>query len=194
MVNKNLSKQIYNHLINGKVINRDKIENDAFVPDELYSEIMQHEEAYREQYDMCGYTMHIANGYVYLLEKSEKKDLKTDVVMRCYVLLLIVAKYMNDINKSHSQLMSLNGGISKAEIDSLNDNPDIKELLKKCDFNSKDDLFTNIKSQLIDRHILLEKTGSQRYVLSHAGKFFFDEISKINVNVFTEAALSEHIE
>ena len=194
MVNKNLSKQIYNHLINGKVINRDKIENDAFVPDELYSEIMQHEETYREQYDMCGYNMHIANGYIYLLEKVEKKDLKTDVIMRCYVLLLIVAKYMNDINKSHSQLMSLNGGISKAEIDSLNDNPDIKELLKKCDFNSKDDLFTNIKSQLIDRHILLEKTGSQRYVLSHAGKFFFDEISKINVNVFTEAALSEHIE
>lgn len=194
MVNKNLSNQIYNHLINGKVINREKIENDAFVPDELYSEIMQHEEAYREQYDMCGYNMHIANGYIYLLEKVEKKDLKTDVIMRCYVLLLIVAKYMNDINKSHSQLMSLNGGISKAEIDSLNDNPDIKELLKKCDFNSKDDLFTNIKSQLIDRHILLEKTGSQRYVLSHAGKFFFDEISKINVNVFTEAALSEHIE
>ena len=194
MVNKNLSNQIYNHLINGKVINREKIENDAFVPDELYSEIMQHEEAYREQYDMCGYNMHIANGYIYLLEKVEKKDLKTDVIMRCYVLLLIVAKYMNDINKSHSKLMSLNGGISKAEIDSLNDNPDIKELLKKCDFNSKDDLFTNIKSQLIDRHILLEKTGSQRYVLSHAGKFFFDEISKINVNVFTEAALSEHIE
>ena len=194
MVNKNFSKQIYNHLINGKVINREKIENDTFVPDELYSEIIQYEEIYREQYDMCGYNMHIANGYIYLLEKVEKKDLKTDVIMRCYVLLLIVAKYMNDINKSHSQLMSLNGGISKAEIDSLNDNPDIKELLKKCDFNSKDDLFTNIKSQLIDRHILLEKTGSQRYVLSHAGKFFFDEISKINVNVFTEAALSEHIE
>jgi hypothetical protein len=58
--------------------------------------------------------------------------------------------------------------------------------LKKCDFNSKDDLFTNIKSQLIDRHILLEKTGSQRYVLSLAGKFFFGEISKINVNIFSE--------
>lgn len=194
MVNKNFSKQIYNHLINGKVINREKIENDTFVPDELYSEIIQYEEIYREQYDMCGYNMHIANGYIYLLEKNEKKDLKTDVVMRCYVLLLIVAKYMNDINKSHSQLMSLNGGISKAEIDSLNDNPDIKELLKKCDFNSKDDLFTNIKSQLIDRHILLEKTGSQRYVLSHAGKFFFDEISKINVNIFTEAVSPEHVE
>ena len=194
MVNKNFSKQIYNHLINGKVINREKIENDTFVPDELYSEIIQYEEIYREQYDMCGYNMHIANGYIYLLEKNEKKDLKTDVVMRCYVLLLIIAKYMNDINKSHSQLMSLNGGISKAEIDSMNESPDIKELLKKCDFNNKDDLFTNIKSQLIDRHILLEKTGSQRYVLSHAGKFFFDEISKINVNIFTEAVSPEHVE
>jgi hypothetical protein len=186
MVNKRLSKEIYNHLINGKIINRDRIENDAFVADELYSEIMQHEDAYREQYDMCGYNLHMANGYIYLLEKVEKKDLKTDVVMRCYVLLLIIAKYMNDINKSHSQLISLNGGISKAEIDSINESLDVKELLKKCDFNSKDDLFTNIKSQLIDRHILLEKTGSQRYVLSQAGKFFFDEISKINVNIFSE--------
>jgi len=192
MVNKRLSKDIYNHLINGKIINRERIENDTFVPNELYSEIMQHEEAYREQYDMCGYNMHIANGYIYLLEKTEKKDLKTDVIMRCYVLLLIIAKHMNDINKSHNQLMSLNGGISKAEIDLLNENSDVKELLKKCDFNSKDDLFTNIKSQLIDRHILLEKTGSHRYVLSQAGKFFFDEISKINVNVFTEEASTEH--
>jgi len=42
--------------------------------------------------------------------------------------------------------------------------------------------------------ILLELTHPHRYVLLQIGKFFFDEISKININVFTEeeTSLTEH--
>ncbi len=51
---------------------------------------------------------------------------------------------------------------------------DVQELIEKAKL--KDDLFTEYKNVLINRFLLLEMPGSERFILSDAGKAFFEEV------------------
>ncbi len=42
--------------------------------------------------------------------------------------------------------------------------------------NMDEDLFKNIKSILVERHIIYEHPVTQNYLLSNAGKAFFEEL------------------
>ena len=140
---------------------------------------------YRTQYEMCGFELVEEAEYVFIRDRvSNRDDLKTDITMRASLLLLLLGKYITEFNFRFSKLTEISGGITKSDIDLIQEMPNTQEILEKA--NMKNDLQSLIKTNLVDRHIMLEKVDTQSYILSDSGRAFFDEIihnySLINVS------------
>jgi len=178
MYNANLSSEIYSQLMNGKVINKTVLNNSAqFVENPLFNEIMDNLKDYRTQYKMNGAEFVEEADYIFIRDRaSNRDDLKTDITMKAYLLLLLLGKYLTEHNYNISKLTHPSGGITRADIEAIQEMPVTQEIMEKT--KMKSDLFSTIKNVLIDRHIMLEKPGSQSYILSDSGKAFFDEVVK----------------
>ncbi|WP_417439890.1 condensin complex protein MksE [Idiomarina abyssalis] len=178
MYNGQLSQYIFNQLMNGRVINRHKLSNSGqFVNDENYDEIVFNLADYRRQYEMCGYELVCCSDYLYIREKTaDSSDLKTDLAMKACLLLLIITKYINEQNYSFTKLTESNGGITHADIEIMQEMPDVQELIEKAKLNTN--LHTEIKNVLVNRHIMLVKPSSSTYILSNAGRAFLDMLIK----------------
>jgi len=178
MYNAYLSSQIFNHLMNGKVINKTKLNNNSqFVENPLFIEIIENLDDYKTQYQMNGVDLVVTVDYVYIKERGLKNDnLKTDITMKTCLLLLLLGKYITENNFRMSKLTEPSGGITEADIDAIMEMSDTPEILEKA--KMKNDLLPLIKSILVKRSILLEKPGAQSYILSDSGRAFYDEIIK----------------
>ncbi|PLA73419.1 hypothetical protein CYQ88_11260 [Hydrogenovibrio sp. SC-1] len=176
MYNARLSKQIYQELKNGKIINKHRLDNAArFVQNELFTEIMVNEEDYRKQFEMSGYEFVLTESFVLIREQGrDSATLKTDMTMKAYILLLLLGKYLNEQNYRFTKLTASDGGLTVGDINAVGQMPDTTELLEKS--GMKNGLMNNIKNVLVKRNILLEKASSETYILSDAGKAFFQEI------------------
>ncbi|UZE97235.1 condensin complex protein MksE [Alkalimarinus alittae] len=176
MFNQTKSVQIFNELMNGKVINKSILNNSGSrVDNELFVEIMDNLDVYHNQYRMNGYDFVDKSSYVLIRERSgQKEDLKTDATMKVCVLLLLIGKFINEHNYKIGKLTEANGGLTKSDFEDIEKMPDTAELLDKSGL--KKGLWVAIKSNLIDRNILLEMPSAGKYILSDAGIAFYDEI------------------
>ncbi|PKQ73654.1 condensin complex protein MksE [Aeromonas sobria] len=176
MFNAMLSSDIFNILMNGKIINKTELNNSGqFVDSPLFIEIMSNLKDYRTQYEMCGFEFVEEIDYIFIRDRvSNRDDLKTDISMKACLLLLLLGKYLTENNFRLSKLTDFSGGINAADIEAIQEMPDTNEILEKA--NIKKDLHTEIKNTLVNRNILLEKPSSQSYILSDSGRAFFNEI------------------
>lgn len=176
MYNARLSKQIYQELKNGKVINKHRLDNSSnFVENDLFTEIVLNVDDYRRQFEMAGYEFVLTDSFVLIRELGrDTATLKTDVTMKAYILLLLLGKYLNEQNYRFSKLSDPDGGLSIGDINAIEQMKDTRELLEKS--GMKNGLLNNFKNVLVKRNILLEKASSETYILSDAGKAFFNEI------------------
>lgn len=175
MVDIKKSVKIYNHLMNGRILNRQILaSHGAFENDPLFSELMDNLEDYRRQYQMGGFSL-IANAdYAYLIKGDSYEIGKSEIAMKAYCLLLLLGKYLTTHNYTLSKLTSEKGGLSQADFHKIEAMPHTQEILERAGMG--DDLFRNIKSILIERGVMFEKPSEQKFVLSNAGKAFFDEL------------------
>lgn len=177
MFNAKLSKQIFDLLMNGRIINKHNLSNDGSLEENpLFVEIIQNEDDYERQYLMNGYYLDIRDGYIMLRDtQRDHTSLKTDITVKAYLLLLIIFKYLNDHNLRPSKVFPSGSGLNLADIETMEEMEDTAELLDKADL--KRSLKIHIKSMLVERNILLEKVGATAYVLSDAGMAFFEEVT-----------------
>lgn len=175
MVDIKKSVRIYNHLMNGRILNRQILaSHGAFENDPLFSELMDNLEDYRRQYQMGGFSL-IANAdYAYLIKGDSYEIGKTEIAMKAYCLLLLLGKYLTTHNYTLSKLTSEKGGLTQADFHKIEAMPHTQEILERAGMG--DDLYRNIKSILIERGVMFEKPSEQKFVLSNAGKAFFDEL------------------
>lgn len=176
MHNVELSVEIYQFLSSGKVINSRILNNSGeFIPNLLFEEVMNNLDAYRTQYEMSGQELVVRKSFIFLRKGGDSiEDLKTDITMKAALLLLMLGKYINERNYRFSKLTEQSGGITRDDIQNIQEMEDVQELIEKAKL--KDDLFTEYKNVLINRFLLLEMPGSERFILSDAGKAFFDEV------------------
>jgi hypothetical protein len=172
------SQKIFSELTSGKVINRTSLaNNNSRIDNFLFVEIMTYLDEYRKQYKMCGYDFIETPNYIYIKDKiASQESLKTDLTMKICVLLLILGKHLNNKNYKLSKLTDITGGISKADIEEMEENEETKELLTRA--NLKKGLFVAIQSNLINKNILLEKPSDGTFILSDIGIEFFEDIFK----------------
>ena len=176
MFNAILSKQIFDQLMNGKVINKHELNNSAeFRENQLFTEIVGNLDDYQRQYEMSGYEFVQHPSFIYIREKTSKsEELKTDITMRACVLLLLVGKYITEQNYQLTKLTEKTGGLEQSDFDVMEEMSDIREIILKAGI--KNGLYNAVKSVLVDRNIMLELPDRRAYILSDAGKTFFDEV------------------
>lgn len=175
MVDMYKSVEIYNHLMNGRIINRERLgSHGEFESEALFSEIMDNLGDYKNQYAISGFSL-IANAdYVYIIKGQAHDMAKTDIAMKAYCLLLLLGKYITSHNYRLEKLSVANGGLSLAEFNKIQAMPETKEILERA--NMGEDLFKSIKSILVERHIMYVHPITQNYLLSNSGKAFFEEL------------------
>lgn len=176
MVNEKLSKEIFDKLMNGRVINKTELNNSGDIKENLlFTEIMGNSDDYQRQYQMSGYEFVQEPTFIFIREKAtNNEDLKTDITMKAYVLLLLIGKFITEQSYQLSKLTEKNGGLSIADFELMEEMSETQEVLQKTGL--KNGLYNAVKSVLIDRSILLEQPSSKTYILSDAGKVFFDQI------------------
>ena len=176
MYDSSLSTLIFNELMNGKVINRTVLNNSGeFTPNPLFKEVMENLKDYRTQYEMSGCEFIDESEFIFIRDRaSSRDDLKTDITMKACILLLILGKYVNENNYRLSKLTEPSGGITRADIEAIQEEEDTVELIEKAKLKS--DLHAEIKNVLVNRNIMLEKPSEESYILSDAGRAFFTEV------------------
>ncbi|WP_026970843.1 condensin complex protein MksE [Aliagarivorans marinus] len=176
MYDANLSALIFNELMNGKVINRTMLNNSGeFSENPLFTEVMENLKDYRTQYEMNGCEFVDESEFIFIRDRtSNRDDLKTEITMKACLLLLILGKYINENNYRLSKLTEPSGGITRADIEEMQEEEDTVELIEKAKL--KNDLHSEIKNVLVNRNIMLEKPSEESYILSDAGRAFFNEV------------------
>lgn len=183
-VHKQKSVDIYRHLMNGRILNRQKLNNAGeWVDDELFQELISNIDEYRSLYQACGFELMEHSDYVYL--NDPHLEGKTELSMKAYCLLLIIGKYLTHNGFSLSKITSPTGGLTVQDFQNMLELDDVQELVEKAQLytaRKKDDFFSIVKNILVERHILLEKPSQQMFILSPAGRLFFDELLQNIVN------------
>ena len=175
MIDFNKSAEIFSHLMNGRIINREIMGSHGdFENNLLFSEIMDHREDYNKQYRMAGFNLIENSDYFYIIKGQEFDIAKSQIAMKAYFLLTILSKYATSNNISISKLWSAQGGLSQGELVKIEELRDTKEILERC--NLDESLYKNIKVVMVDRDIAYIHPVSQNIVLSNAGKQFFEDI------------------
>lgn len=176
MYSAQLSKQIFKHLMGGKVLNKDEFNNSGeLVENRLFQEICENLTEYRTQYKMAGFELVFCPSYCFIRHEGESDpDLHSDFTMKVSVLLLILGKYLTTNNYKLSKISSPDAGLIKSDIDEIDQSEEASEILEKAGY--KKGAFNAIKNTLIDRGFLMEKPSTETYVLSNSGIAFFDGI------------------
>lgn len=175
MYDAKLSSDIYNHLTNGRVINRHKLDNESKpIENPLFHEVMNNRADYQRQYDMCGLELVLKETYLYVRERPNGKELKTEIAMKVAVLLLVIGKYLNENGFKLSKITDPTAGLTAHDIARIEAMDDVEDILDKADI--KGGLLNAIRNTLFLRGIMNERVGTQAYLLSNAGEAFFKEI------------------
>jgi len=177
-INMGLSVEIFDQLMNGRIINKYKLSNSGEpIADPLFTEIMDNLADYRKNNAMNGFELIETPTYVYLNDAGGL-DGKTDISMKVYFLLLIIGKYLTVNGHSITKITSHTGGLTPDDFKEMANIPYVDQILEKSKMTGKseDSLMGHVKNLLVDRGIMLEKPSSKSYVLSEAGKAFFEEL------------------
>lgn len=177
------SVEIYNELMNGRMINREIVSEDGeFERNPLFTEVMDNVGAYTQQYEMSGHSIQYNTDYLYLFKGQSHESSKTELSMKAYILLMIIGHYVNSqgfvitSDRNTSKLSAIGGGLTLADIDKIQETPVMKEMLERADM--KGDLYKVIKNILIERHIMHRNPVTGNIILSGAGAHFFDELTE----------------
>lgn len=191
MMDKIMSRYIYKHLMNGKILNRYQLSNGGeWIDNPWFYEVMGNLDDYRHLYTMSGYRLIENSNYVYIMD-DEGTESKTDITMKAYCLLLIIGKYLMMNNYSLDKITSEKAGLSIDDFKQMEKVPYIEEILEKARFTNKksEDVFALVQNILVEREIMLEKKSVKLYVLSEAGKAFFAELLANSESFFNDTEL-----
>lgn len=176
-IDKRKSKQIFDTLMNGRIINKHILNNSSEkVDNSLFSEIMDNLDAYQNWYEACGYELITKPTFAYLNDAVQ--DPKTELTMKAYCLLLIIGKYLTMNNYTLSKITDSKSGLTLEDFQKMADIPNVSDILEKAKiaYKKDEDMFSAVKSILVDRQIMLEKASSKKFVLSDSGKAFYEEL------------------
>ena len=170
-LNFSLSSKLYKQLINGRVINRYRYGLSGEQEENpLFTELFTHFNEYKLQYLMSGMELVAKPDFYYVRDKDGEMPY-TDAVKRVQVLLLIISRYITQ-RGTFEKLTNPHAGISEEDIELIAANEDFQEILNAVDMP---DFAQAMQTNLLERGIM-ESPRQGRYVLSAAGRHFFEEL------------------
>lgn len=170
---KEASKEIYNQLINGKIINRHIYSTSAGLEENpLYDEISLDLEAYKEHYSMNGLELaRCGDGYFLRDENAEWS--KNVPALKVQALLLIISRHCTAAGTRVEAILDVVAGIRQPCLEEISELDEVKDILNACQMKSN--LLNEIENNLIYRGIAYWNQ-SAGLVLTDGGKGVFQQM------------------
>ena len=167
--NRDYSREAYSLLMAGKMINATDYRQGSISSNPIYQELFNGYEYYAQMYDNIGFELIMGEHFFYIKKYNE---LSNDLTNRIYALLVIVGFGVMKMGYDFDILTDHEAGIADKVLRELQQQlaPD---LLTACQLSQN--LDDDIQNLLVDR-ALMYKNGLGNFVLSDAGKAFFQQV------------------
>lgn len=162
------STEIYKNLMAGRIINQNIYKDGAMTINPLYIELANNEDVYIEYYKKMGFLIKSGENYFYLSSASESNSEGVRVKIVTSIIILY-RFFMQEKGKSSLALTDNSYGVSKDDIQEINDNETFRKILKLSEIKS----FYDSLNLLKDRGLLYQNEKGN-YVLTDAGLSFFN--------------------
>lgn len=176
-MNSKLSTEIFNLLMNGKVINKNvlDINNDQKMPNKYFTEISSNIDGYKEHYFNSGFELvdKISNCFFIRSLGEDKGNVK--IASKIQALLIVLGRGITQDNFELDVMFDSHAGLTKEMVNKINKNEDYRTVLDATRIES--DLWDECKKLLVDRQIaLVNRSGN--YVVLDAGRSMYEVLIK----------------
>ncbi len=167
------SRAIYKDFIRGKVINAYDYINGELQPSLKFRELVDNLDKYRDFYSLIGFEIRSVNNDAFFVSRSDRAEELNDVAASIQVLLLMVGRGLCTQGISPDILFDDKGGVSARDIDAIGELEEVRQIMKACGLQQP--LTKPVNGIMVERGIF-HKTVQERYILSSAGRIFFNEL------------------
>ena len=167
------SRAIYKDFISGKVINAYDYINGELQPSHKFRELVDNLDKYRDFYSLIGFEIRSVNDDAFFVSRSDRVEELNEVAANIQVLLLMVGRGLCTQGISPGILFDDKGGVSAKDIDAIGELEEVRQIMKACGLQQP--LTKPVNSIMVERGIF-HKTVQERYILSSAGRIFFNEL------------------
>jgi hypothetical protein len=173
MIQSAKSQQIYNDLINGRIINKSLLVSGELSPNPDYTELFSNLEDYVELYRHIGFELVFKDSFFFIRDLALGDDYK-EMAIKIQVILLILSRKITEAGYGYDLLEDETAGISEQQMDECSNQEEVQQLIQTAKLGKKT-LFEVVRDVLVERCIMSKNTH-QRYVLTDAGKYFFKQL------------------
>lgn len=171
--NKNLSRDAYAQLINGRVINRTKFDDGELRPNPLFEELLNLTDHYRLLYSAIGFDLVMRDGFCFI-RSAEQEDRVEEAVRRVQALLLVLFRGVTELGFQMDILRSDHAGLSDLYIEEIGKGEDKIDVLHAC--GMKTESLTSWVYKTLELRAIAYRNAKGNLVLTEAGVAFFDEL------------------
>lgn len=182
------SRAIYKDFISGKIINAYDYIDGELQPSHKFRELVDNLDKYREFYSLIGFEIRSVNGDAFFVSRSDRAEELNEVAANIQVLLLMIGRGLCTQGISPGILFDDKGGISAKDIDAIGELEEVRQIMKACGLQQP--LTKPVNSTMVERGIF-HKTIQERYMLSSAGRIFFNELFVNDTNGQTISSSEE---
>lgn len=180
MIANKLSQDIYNQLINGKVINKHiyNLKTNELKENSLYNELFNNLEDYRELYQRINFDLiHKGSSFFFIRELNPNTEEANEPTIKIQALLIIIGRIFTERGYLFDILTQHHNGIQPEVLIEAISEERYLDILQACNLcNKSTDIEREIKNHLIDRELMF-KNSRGYYVLTDAGLSFFNELT-----------------
>jgi len=174
-MNSKLSTEIFNLLMNGKVINKTSLDinNDQKIPNKYFTEISSDIDGYKGHYFNSGFEFidSVPNCFFIRAFGEDKGNVK--IASKIQALLIVLGRGITQDNYELDVMFDSHAGLTKEMVNKINKNEEYRTVLDATRVES--DLWDECKKLLVDRHIAaVNRSGN--YVVLSAGQSMYEAL------------------
>ncbi|MEO3865258.1 condensin complex protein MksE [Rheinheimera fenheensis] len=168
------SRLMYKDFIAGAVINKYEIIEGELQPSQKFRVLIDDIDKYRYVYSLFGYTIQSIGEESFFVTRTDRAEEYNEVAANIQVLLLVILRGVYSLGIAPGIMLDPTAGLSRMQIDDIGNINEQKRILEAC--KMKLPLSESVNSLLVNRGICF-KTKSDRYILSAAGKYLFQQLT-----------------
>lgn len=180
------SRVIYKDFIAGMIINKYEIIDGELLPSPKFRALLDDIDKYRYLYNLLGFTIQSIGDESFFVIRTDRSEEYNEVAANIQVLLIVIIRGVYSLGIAPGILLDHTAGLSSKQIDEIGNLNEQKRILEACKL--KLPLSDSVNSILVNRGVCF-KTSPNRYMLSAAGKYLFQQLS--TSLVAEEGAISE---
>lgn len=177
MISNELSQNIYNQLINGKTINKQNyaIKTNELDENPLYNELFTNFDEYYKLYQRINFDLIHKNASFFFIRGLGSKD-ANEATIKIQVLLIVIGRIITEQGFLFDTLTDYRAGIRLEDLSVAITDERYTDILHTCKLCIKGkSIESEIEDNLVARGIIY-KNSRGYYVLTNAGKAFFDDL------------------